>query len=222
MCHPKQAGHRVARNLSLTGIGGNIVQKDWPVASPFLGNLHEGNLSDFYQGRPISDSKVIGIHPGSSRQQGATKRPSTQVIRNLEARLATIHPDWLILRLFGPDETDLMALYPESALQRNLPLSNISHALSALSCCNALIAGDSGYGHLAATLNLPVISLAGPTDITCTCPWTSRGIIVKTREQLDCMPCYGTPSFTQCPINNQCMNGISPEDILSALLSVLN
>lgn len=215
-CIKRASGHRVARNLRMVGIC-NATADKWPVTKV------TPNTSLIYFGSWLNkDSILVCIHPGSSRQQGATKRPDVQMLLNLESKIDELGLGWKSVRLFGPAEQELAYHFPEDLTHKNVSVSNLSQLFSILSQSKALIAGDSGYGHLASAAGIPVITLAGPTNVQDTKPWTTLGIVLKTMDRLPCMPCYETKYFYNCPFNTKCMKSISVIDTINSLKNLIN
>lgn len=105
-------------------------------------------------------------------------------------------------------------LFPE----RKEDLSNntsLRQSAALLSCCRALITGDSGPMHLAAAVGVRVIALFGPT----TREWGfypsgPDDVILETA--LPCRPC-SLHGKTACPRNGQCLSDIPPRVVLKKL-----
>ena len=89
--------------------------------------------------------------------------------------LAQGFPELLINVLLGPEEEELLPFFEaRKARWKNLEvLSGLSILKSAqlLKSAQALIAGDSGTGHLAALVSCPVITLARAQAPDRTFPW---------------------------------------------------
>jgi 3-deoxy-D-manno-octulosonic-acid transferase/heptosyltransferase-1 len=81
---------------------------------------------------------------------------------------------------------------------------------------NALtvITTDSGPMHLAAAAGIPVVALFGPTNPARTGPYGADHIIV--RAGLHCSPCLKKQCATR-----QCMEDITPEQVLAAVQKIL-
>jgi heptosyltransferase-2 len=84
-----------------------------------------------------------------------------------------------------------------------------------LARCRALIANDSGSGHLAAAVGTPVISIFGPTTPELGCrPLGRRVLTVELPEPLDCRPC-GRHGARKCPLgHHRCMRDLSVEEVV--------
>lgn len=87
--------------------------------------------------------------------------------------------------------------------------------LPALLCeIDALIAGDTGVGHLAAALGTPVVSLFGPTDPVLSAP---RGCTTVLTNPVPCAPCF----YRECPIEHPCLAGIPAHRVVDAVVAAL-
>lgn len=80
-----------------------------------------------------------------------------------------------------------------------------------------LLTNDTGPMHLAAALNTPVIVPFGSTSAELTGP----GLPGDTRHRLlmgqaPCAPCF----LRECPIDFRCMNGITADSVVAAVLEV--
>lgn len=221
-CYKNRHGHRVVRNLILAGIQENCTPKDWPTPAPHLNLLFKPCLPPSIKKWLDVKSKIILIHPGSSIKQSATKRPPASLLNGVVTASLRKNSELKFIFIFGPDEFCLSSSYNETEYCNNLELHNIEEAVYIISAASLLIAGDSGYGHLAASIGIPVITLAGPTDIETTKPWSTLATVIKTRDTLKCMPCYGTLNFSNCPNGLKCMNSISTDDVTSKIEEIIN
>jgi heptosyltransferase-2 len=166
----------------------------------------------------FDDRAVLGIHPGSNPRLGTDKRPPQEMLRRLIPSFLDEFPESRVALLCGPRETDLAADLgrsdPRVAVIRDHPLRVVAALVSRM---RAVLAGDSGLGHVAAALGVPTVTLAGPTAVSTTHPWRDDNTIVRTRETLACMPCYGTPLYGRCPFDVRCMRGIDDDEVMDAL-----
>jgi ADP-heptose:LPS heptosyltransferase len=83
--------------------------------------------------------------------------------------------------------------------------------------CRVFLSGDTGLAHIAAALGVPVVVVAGPTQVRSTCPRGSHIEVVRTEEELDCMPCFGTPLYGRCS-HVRCMVTIVPDRVARAVI----
>jgi len=74
---------------------------------------------------------------------------------------------------------------------------------------------DSGFMHVASSLDIPVVALFGPTDPFYVGPQNQRSIVVRD-EAHDCIPCY----LKNCEHRN-CMKNLSVETVFNASKKLL-
>ncbi|HEV3214556.1 MAG TPA: lipopolysaccharide heptosyltransferase II [Vicinamibacterales bacterium] len=86
-----------------------------------------------------------------------------------------------------------------------------------LSLCRALVANDSGAGHLAAAIGIPVTAIYGPTDERYSLPLTpsvaGRDRVRALFHPVFCRPC----GLSDCPIDHRCMKKIPPEQVFESV-----
>ena len=93
--------------------------------------------------------------------------------------------------------------------------------LQMMSDAKLLVANDSGSIHMAASVDLPVVSVFGPTTPALGFrPWVQPMSIVQL--DLNCRPC-GKHGSHKCPLGtHECMKSISAEMVLKECKSYLN
>jgi ADP-heptose:LPS heptosyltransferase len=74
---------------------------------------------------------------------------------------------------------------------------------------------DSGFMHVASSLDIPVVALFGPTDPFYVGPQNQRSVVVRD-QTLDCIPCY----LKNCEHRN-CMKNLSVETVFNACTKLL-
>jgi ADP-heptose:LPS heptosyltransferase len=75
---------------------------------------------------------------------------------------------------------------------------------------------DSGFMHVASSLDIPVVALFGPTDPFYVGPQNKRSIVVR-EESLECIPCY----LQKCE-HRDCMKNLSVETVFNACKKLLS
>ena len=83
-----------------------------------------------------------------------------------------------------------------------------------ISQCDLIICVDTGLMHIADSLGIPIVLLAGPTPMTKARPLVSKCYIV--RKFVSCAPCYQSILWKDCN-DSVCMNSIGVEDVLKKI-----
>ncbi len=82
---------------------------------------------------------------------------------------------------------------------------------------NLVLVNDSGPLHMAVALDVPVVTMFGPTDPQRTGPYGEGHHVV--RSEMDCLPCFGK----DCRLSQvECMERITPAHVMAAVREVLN
>lgn len=206
--------HRVTSNL-------NILRMIVPEAQDGSLYVHLDakshiHANQFWAESCLNGKNVLGIHPGGGFQQKNKIFPAEKfrtVIRLFLERL----PDTRVIIFFGPEDRDIIPLL-SGIDERVISITNFSLRVvgAIISKVRVLLSNDSGLGHIAAALRIPVVTLAGPTNISSTRPWGNDNAIVRTRENLECIPCYGTNQFDRCK-HIKCLKSISEEYVVEKL-----
>jgi len=150
---------------------------------------------------------ILGFNPGAA--YGSAKRWP-------EERFAIIG-DWAAERwnakvmLFGSSaerDTGLRI----SQRMRHTPinlcgLTTLGQAMALIKRCNLFLANDSGLMHIAATFDVPLVAIFGPTNPVTTGPRSKNATIV--RHDFDCSPCLKET----CPLDHRCMLSIKPNEV---------
>jgi len=79
---------------------------------------------------------------------------------------------------------------------------------------DALVAGDTGVGHLAAALGTPVVTLFGPTDWRLTAPLGRAAVV---RHPVPCAPCF----YRTCPIEHPCLRNVAATEVRERLWALV-
>ena len=88
----------------------------------------------------------------------------------------------------------------------------LPHLLVRLQC---LVSGDTGIAHLAAALDVPTVTLFGPTDPRLTAPRGPRARVLAGAAP--CAPCF----LRQCPIEHVCLASIAPGAVAARVLEAV-
>jgi heptosyltransferase-2 len=164
---------------------------------------------------------LFGLNPGA--EYGPAKRwPVERFIAAAREIQNRTNCTWLI---FGGKGDIAIANQIASALHASrFTLHDLSgktslrELMSLLKLCRVLLTNDSGPMHVAAALGTPVVVPFGSTSPELTGP----GLPGDPRHQLlksdaPCSPCF----LRECPIDFRCLNGISVERVVEAVVEAL-
>lgn len=93
--------------------------------------------------------------------------------------------------------------------------TTLSEAIAAIALCGAFITNDSGLMHVAAALNVPLVSIFGSTNPVTTGPFSKKARVI--RKEFDCSPCLKT----DCPSDFRCMKNITPDEVFEAVVKLI-
>jgi heptosyltransferase-2 len=96
--------------------------------------------------------------------------------------------------------------------------TSLRELMSLLQLCRVLLTNDTGPMHVAAALGTPVVVPFGSTSPELTgpgLPGDPRHRLLKS--DVPCSPCF----LRECPIDFRCMNGISVERVVEAVLQII-
>ena len=165
-----------------------------------------------------SKNKLMGINPGAS--YGSAKRWYPEKFADVAKGLSL---DFDIIIFGGPGEIEIANNIESYLIQkgvknyRNLAgLVDINKLVFQISKLDLFITGDSEPMHIASAMQVPTVSIFGPTKFTETSQWMNKkSTIVK--KNLGCQPCMKRV----CPLkHHDCMKLIKPSEVLDAVNSL--
>lgn len=169
-------------------------------------NLHKGSR------------KILGINPGAT--YGSAKRWYPEEFAKVALALSTEF-DIIIFGSTGEkkiaDEIAKFLTISKVTNFKNLSGStSITELISEISNLDLFITGDSGPMHIAASFNVPTISIFGPTRNDETSQWMNKKS-TNLKKNLPCQPCMKRV----CPLgHHDCMKLITSKDVLFAFESM--
>jgi heptosyltransferase-2 len=161
---------------------------------------------------------VFGLNPGA--EYGPAKRwPIERFIAAAKEIQHRTNCVWLVFgsKNDGPiaGQIESAIRNPQSAIRNLVGQTSLRELMLLLKLCRILLTNDSGPMHVAAALGIPVVVPFGSTSPELTgpgLPGDSRHRLLKS--DAPCSPCFRR----ECPIDFRCMNGISVERVVEALL----
>ena len=122
----------------------------------------------------------------------------------------------------GPDENELketIVNYIGSDRVTNVRTGNILQTAAVMKRCNLFLTNDSGLMHIAAALDLNIVTILGPTNENYIKPWKARHKIVSLR--LDCSPCFVySPKPLTCyrdDVKFKCIKELESDMVISSI-----
>ena len=157
-------------------------------------------------------NKLLGINPGAS--YGSAKRWYPKKFSDVAVELSSSYD----IVIFGGENEKKFALDIEKNLinrsitnyQNLAGKTKLNELISLISDLDLFITGDSGPMHIAAAMDIPTISIFGPTNDRETSQWMNRSSVI-IKKNLNCQPCMQR----SCPLkHHKCMKLIEPYEIL--------
>ncbi len=217
--------HLVERNVSIlknSVIGyEDVALNNLQLYVPYT-DQEEQTAEKFFREQGIKPGKkVIALHTGSGRFFGFHKRWPHQRYLELVDRLREAYPNDYIMVFKGPGE--LEHDYSVFAEKGCLIVERFSllEVAALLQRASVFIGNDSGLGHLAASRNVPVVAIFGPTDENEVRPYGNQVHIVC--QSLDCRPCWGRKEYLQeCNEKIECLASIKTTTVMDVIQTCLN
>lgn len=82
-----------------------------------------------------------------------------------------------------------------------------------------VISGDSGLLHIAAGLDIPTVSLFGPSSDKKWAPQGKKHVVIN--HYLSCSPCSRFGTIPPCPVGVCCIRDITPDEVIDAARRLL-
>ena len=160
--------------------------------------------------------RFVGLSPGAAF--GPSKLWPAERFAEAAARLHAALGLRAIVFL-APGEEPLAAEIMRSASSPVVSTAQAPLSLSLLKPfierCAVLVTTDSGTRHVAVALNVPVVTVMGPTDPRYTDYCLSRQAIV--RRDVSCGPCH----LKVCPRDHRCMRDLTAEEVADRALALV-
>jgi heptosyltransferase-2 len=164
---------------------------------------------------------VFGLNPGA--EYGPAKRwPAEKFIAAAREIQRRTNCAWILLG--GKSDATITSQIASQLPAANSQLldfagkTSLRELMALLKLCRVLLTNDTGPMHVAAALGTPVVVPFGSTSPELTGP----GLPGDVRHRLlksaaPCSPCF----LRECPIDFRCMNGISVERVVEAVLQTV-
>jgi heptosyltransferase II len=165
-----------------------------------------------------NDRPIFGLNPGA--EYGRAKRwPAQRFIAAAKEIQKRTKCFWVVL---GGKGDAALASEIQSAIAGNpshgmtlAGQTSLRELCAVIKQCRVLLTNDTGPMHVAAALGTPVVVPFGSTSPELTGPILSPGAKHQLiKSDAPCSPCF----LRECPIDFRCMNGISVERVVEAVI----
>ncbi len=210
---PQKAVHVVDKNLSLLeplGISEYIYDFKVPISAQDL-----NFANDFFESRKLvpKRDKIIMLNPGAG---WPTKRWPAENFPRLADKLTKYsNANTKVIMSWGPQEKDIIENIKSNMNNRIaiMPQSTIKQLAAIIKSCDLFVGSDTGPTHLAAALEIPVVSLYGPSDPERNGPYGTKNIIIQ--KDIPCVSCWKRECDTI-----DCMKNISVDEVFEACVKI--
>lgn len=197
--------HYLERNLELLRAAG--IDRKFHSYGLTINPEEEKRANEFLQRQRIEGSKLIGLHPGAGHHQKRWPRDNfISLGKSLTGK------GFSLLVFGGPEEKELaeyVVLNIGTGAGCWVGNSDLRATLVLIRSCRAFISNDSGLAHCAAALEVPTLTIFGPTDPALSRPYGPSAKIVQT--SVKCGPCYRPAGKFGCKEPGPpCLAQISP------------
>jgi heptosyltransferase II len=164
---------------------------------------------------PGNHNLKLGINPGAS--YGSSKRWYPEEFSLVAAELSKKYD---VVIFGGLGEVNIAHDIEKSLIEKGITnyqnlagKTTITELINQISRLDLFITGDSGPMHIAATFQIPTVSIFGPTKDNETSQWMNeKSLIVK--KNLECQPCMKRT----CPLkHHNCMKMVTALDVLRSV-----
>jgi len=160
---------------------------------------------------------VVGLNPGA--KFGASKCWPPEYFARL-AELLVQKWSCKLMLFVAPGEEEIARSIQKSSqapiVNTGPERVNLALLKPLIKRCQLLITNDTGPRHYAVAFDLPLVVIMGPTDPRYTNANLQNTFIL--RRDLPCAPCHEKT----CPLDHECLTGISPEMVLDASEKLLS
>lgn len=172
------------------------------------------------------DKRIIGIHAGCSTLKNHIKRRwEPYKFADLIKKL-TLEFNLFVMLFGGKEELELNESIKKISGAQEVVIVNtdsLARSAAVMNKCDLFITNDSGLMHIAAALNLKLIPIIGPTNLTYIHPWKVE--YSEATLNLECSPCfYYSPKPLTCyreDVKYKCLKDLSVDIVFTLAKKLL-
>lgn len=166
----------------------------------------------FLKDKKLTGKKIIGFNTGCGRAYPHKKWAEQHYSETIKS-LAK-NREVAVLLFGGPDEEQLnkrIELGSDGMAINTGSENSVLNFAALIGCCDLILTGDTLGMHIALALDKPSIALFGPTPYQEIYPYDS---MTRIEAKIECTCCYDQ---FPCPKNPNCMEIISPKQVLDII-----
>jgi heptosyltransferase II len=205
-----EIAERTAEALGRTDVS-NLRQTDLRV---WINAEANHRVDGLFENTGVTAGRAVGVNPGAA--YGGAKRWPLAYLGLVVRRLADAGNQ--VVSTAGPRErvlNDELEHHAGTSIHRIGESVDVRGLVALIARLRLLITNDSGAMHIAAALNVPTVSIFGPTDWQVTRPLSPGSRVV--RNSPPCAPCI----LRECPIDHRCMTTVTPDEVFAAAMDGL-
>ena len=161
----------------------------------------------------------VAIHPGSGGYAPARRWEPAKWAAVADALIQRCGAQ-IILVGAPSDNVDAVQAAMAGPARNLAGQTTLPQLAAVLAQCDLFLGADSGVMHLAASVDLPVVALFGPSNHLAWGPWTPENPSTVVRLGLRCSPCsyvgHNVGARNGC-WHRSCMADLQPEQVLAAV-----
>lgn len=159
--------------------------------------------------------RIVGLNISASRQWESKNWPLSHIARLcIELSKNGLRPVITGVKEDIESSEKLMQMAKGTGVVNACGKTTLNQLACLIKRCDAYVSCDSAPLHVSASQGTPIVALFGPTDYRRHLPPGAYNTVL--RKHLSCSPCYRF----KCGTGN-CMNLISPQEVLGAVLRLL-
>jgi ADP-heptose:LPS heptosyltransferase len=166
----------------------------------------------------LTATEYVVVSPGSGDKE-KHKRIPEKILKTLIKNIVEVYGLDVVLIGSRAEQELLSNIIIDSQKVKIRIVKSLEDSIELLSSATACVCPCNGTSHIAAALEIPILSIIGPTNSGYTGPYSSKLVVVDS--DLPCSPCYSSQFIEGCG-DNVCMSSISIEVILSAFNRLLD
>ncbi len=209
---PKVKKNRIEIFAKELGVRGIRLLRMYKRPRIFLSDKEQKFANEFWAKRELLHKKVVGVQLHSDE--------SYRDYPHMQSLVEKLSDSYTVIVF---DANPINGFDFENVIKvHSLSLRKI---FSLIQKCDAIVAPDSSFVHIAAAFNVPTIAVFGPIDGKLRTKDYPNCRFVDVSEELKCLPCWRNRNIP-CQLtglrNSICMESISVNKIISELKQIVN